>query len=274
MATTVDLLTTGVDVPNVRNIVFLKYVRSAIGFHQMIGRGTRLDPATGKLMFRVYDYTNATRLWDRPFVTGPTQPPKAPPGDAPPPERRLEVEGFDVRITDAGQFIVTNVDGKATPVTLEEYREQVAAKLVEEAPNLDAFREAWVNPDSRRALLENLPEHGRSAYALQQLLQRADCDLYDVLAEMGYGLAPRTRNGRADAFLFKHGAWLTDMPEAGQQTVKALARQFAKGGTDELENQNVFATRAVAKAGGVAALREVGEPRQVLEQTKRRMFDA
>ena len=66
IATTVDLLTTGVDVPVVRNIVFFKYVRSPIAFHQMLGRGTRLDPATNKLMFRVYDYTNATpSLWAR-----------------------------------------------------------------------------------------------------------------------------------------------------------------------------------------------------------------
>lgn len=52
------------DVPRVRNIVFFKYVRSPIAFYQMIGRGTRLYPPDGKLMFRVYDYTNATRLTD------------------------------------------------------------------------------------------------------------------------------------------------------------------------------------------------------------------
>jgi type I restriction enzyme, R subunit len=36
IATTVDLLTTGVDVPCVRNIVFFKYVRSPIAFYQMV----------------------------------------------------------------------------------------------------------------------------------------------------------------------------------------------------------------------------------------------
>ncbi|MCP4702210.1 MAG: DEAD/DEAH box helicase family protein, partial [Gammaproteobacteria bacterium] len=39
IAATVDLLSTGVDVPKVRNIVFFKYVRSPISFYQMIGRG-------------------------------------------------------------------------------------------------------------------------------------------------------------------------------------------------------------------------------------------
>src|SRR4051794_39639555 len=69
IATTVDLLTTGVDVPVVRNIVFFKYVRSPIAFYQMIGRGTRIDEPTNKLMFRVYDYTDATRLFGEDFFT-------------------------------------------------------------------------------------------------------------------------------------------------------------------------------------------------------------
>ena len=63
VAVTVELLTTGVDVPNVANIVFFKYVSSPIAFYQMIGRGTRLHPTANKLMFTVYDYTNATRLF-------------------------------------------------------------------------------------------------------------------------------------------------------------------------------------------------------------------
>jgi type I restriction enzyme R subunit len=49
VAATVELLSTGVDVPAVRNIVFFRYVRSPIAFYQMIGRGTRIDTPTNKL---------------------------------------------------------------------------------------------------------------------------------------------------------------------------------------------------------------------------------
>ena len=42
IACTVDLLTTGVDVPALRNVVFFRYMRSPITFYQMIGRGTRI----------------------------------------------------------------------------------------------------------------------------------------------------------------------------------------------------------------------------------------
>ena len=69
IACTVDLLTTGVDVPVIRNVVFFKYVRSSIAFYQMVGRGTRLHPPSGKLMFRVFDYTDATRLFGKGFLT-------------------------------------------------------------------------------------------------------------------------------------------------------------------------------------------------------------
>jgi len=69
VATTVDLLTTGVDVPSVRNIVFMKPISSKVFFKQHVGRGCRLDPITNKYFFRIIDYVNATRLldeWDYP----------------------------------------------------------------------------------------------------------------------------------------------------------------------------------------------------------------
>jgi type I restriction enzyme R subunit len=142
IATTVDLLTTGVDVPVVRNIVFFKYVRSPIAFYQTVGRGTRLDPATNKLMFRVYDYTDATRLFGEAFVSKIVTPrqPREGPEPPPPPEPTIQVEGFEVHVSDAGRYIVTNVDGRAMPMTVEEYKERLAAKLVEEAPTLEQFR--------------------------------------------------------------------------------------------------------------------------------------
>jgi type I restriction enzyme R subunit len=73
VATTVDLLTTGVDAPSVRNIVFMKPIGSVVTFKQIVGRGSRLCPDTGKYWFRVIDYTDASRLfddWDKPQEPG------------------------------------------------------------------------------------------------------------------------------------------------------------------------------------------------------------
>jgi type I restriction enzyme R subunit len=52
---TVDLLTTGVDIPSICNLVFMRRVRSRILYDQMIGRATRLCPEIGKEHFRIYD---------------------------------------------------------------------------------------------------------------------------------------------------------------------------------------------------------------------------
>lgn len=69
VAVTVDLLTTGVDVPEICNLVFLRRVNSRILFDQMLGRATRLCPdidETGKVggdkeAFRVFD---AVRIFE------------------------------------------------------------------------------------------------------------------------------------------------------------------------------------------------------------------
>jgi type I restriction enzyme R subunit len=58
---TVDLLTTGIDVPEITNIVFLRMVKSRILFEQMLGRATRLCPEIDKDSFKVYDAVGVCR---------------------------------------------------------------------------------------------------------------------------------------------------------------------------------------------------------------------
>lgn len=272
IATTVDLLTTGVNIPCVRNIVFFKYVRSPIAFYQMVGRGTRLDVATDKLMFRVYDYTNATRLFGHDFVTARASQPKGTEGEEPPVEPTLQVEGFDICVTHAGTYILASVDGEVRPVTIEEYKEMLTARLVAEAPTLEAFREQWVEPSTRHELLENLPNGGSSALLIRRLEDMESYDLFDVLAELGYGLDPKTRQDRAQSFTYKHRAWLDSVPTGTRLAVIALARQFVGAGTDGLENRAIFNTPDVINAGGIGALKLLGEPVDVLHETKERLF--
>lgn len=270
-----DLLTTGVDVPAVRNIVFFKYVRSPISFYQMVGRGTRLDAPSGKLMFRIWDYTNATRLFGAAFKSKLRHPATSGGGgDGPPPEPPIQVEGFDVKVSAAGRYIVTMVDGKAVPVTVEQYRERLAAKLVEEAPTLDAFRSAWINPAVRREMLGRLPDAGRSPLLVRTLADMQDFDLYDVLGDLGYGMLPRSRADRANAFSYKNSKWLDQLPAPASATIRAIASQFTRGGTDGLENPNVFEVPEVSRVGGLDALKSVGKPADVLRETKERMFAA
>ncbi len=99
VATTAELLSTGVDVPACRNIVFMKTISSPLLFKQIIGRGTRVDPHTGKEWFRIIDYVGATRLfdkWDRP------------PGEQPPEVGGPRTATIDGAVVDAdsGALIV------------------------------------------------------------------------------------------------------------------------------------------------------------------------
>lgn len=52
---TVDLLTTGIDVPEITTLVFMRRIKSRILFEQMLGRATRLCPAIHKTHFDIYD---------------------------------------------------------------------------------------------------------------------------------------------------------------------------------------------------------------------------
>ena len=276
IATTVDLLTTGVDVPCVRNIVFFKYLKSPISFYQMVGRGMRIDAPTGKLMFRVYDYTDATRLFGEDFVTKPARSKPEDPDIEPlpplPPEPTISVEGFDVHITDAGRFIVADVDGVAMPVPLEEYKARLAARLVQEVPTLADFRVRWIDPPARQELVNTLVTSGYSPNVVRMVDEKGDCDLYDVLAELGWGMAPRTRRDRTLAFTYKHEEWINALPGKASATIRAIASQFERGGTDGLENPQIFRTPEVRAAGGLTALQTAGDPRALLIETKARMF--
>ena len=119
IATTVDLLSTGVDVPCINNIAFFRYVRSPISLYQMIGRGTRIHEASGKLMFTVHDYTDATDLLGSDLKTpAPRQSDSDSESDPP---AIVEVDGFQVRVADIGSYVLMEQNETETRVPLEQY---------------------------------------------------------------------------------------------------------------------------------------------------------
>lgn len=61
IAVTVDLLTTGIDVPRICNLVFMRKINSRILFEQMMGRATRLCPEISKTHFNIFD---AVRVYE------------------------------------------------------------------------------------------------------------------------------------------------------------------------------------------------------------------
>jgi type I restriction enzyme R subunit len=107
VAVTVDLLTTGINVPEITNLVFLRRVRSRILYEQMMGRATRLCNSIGKRFFRIYDAVDLyaallPHTSMKPVVVNPT-----------------------IRFTQLAQELASLTDDTA----LGEVRDQLVAKL-------------------------------------------------------------------------------------------------------------------------------------------------
>lgn len=150
---TVDLLTTGIDVPSISNLVFVRRVKSRILYDQMIGRATRLCPEIGKENFRIFDavdlYAELQEMTDmRPVVVKPDislGQLVADLGTAPTGEDRDWV---------AGQVIVRM---RALTKRLDEETRDSFARHTGETPEAAVQRLATENGAALKAWLERFP---------------------------------------------------------------------------------------------------------------------
>ena len=190
-------------------------------------------------------------------------------GDKPP---IILVNGLTVYINTRGHLVVANVDGQATPIPLDEYRAKVQDRLLAEAATLDSFGRRWVDPQRRHAMLYALPGGETAAHLLREIDNREPYDLYDVLADLAYAADPLSRAMRVGKFTWEQRALLAGMPSKAKNVVTGLTNQFALGGTDALESRQVFQTPEIVRAGGIGALKLIGDPAAVVRETKERLF--
>ena len=276
IATTVELLTTGVDLPCVANIVFFSYVSSPIQFYQMFGRGTRIDTVFDKFMFRIYDYTNASRLFGKEFISIARDKPSKPSKK----KKELvigEASGFYVKVKDEGIFIIMKdkETGKERPVPVEEYQADLAVRLVKEAHNIDLLREMWINPDSRKHLVNALPGGEQGANLLRNILKLENCDLFDLFANVGFGIDPKTRKDRVIGFEYKNSDLLNSLPTDAASVIKEIAKQFSKEGIEELENDDIWNVPSVKRAGGYKSVEKFTDDiKSLIVDVKKRILAA
>ncbi len=74
---TVDMLTTGVDVPKIENLIFIRPVQSRILFEQMMGRGTRKCPEINKTHYNVFDTLKLLEFMKKHKLSDFVEPPKS-----------------------------------------------------------------------------------------------------------------------------------------------------------------------------------------------------
>ncbi|MDO9227696.1 MAG: DEAD/DEAH box helicase family protein [Pseudomonadota bacterium] len=272
IATTVDLLTTGVDIPRLANVVFFRYVASPIVFYQMVGRGTRIDEESGKLMFRLYDYTNLIGLFGQTFITAPASGGGGGGGgDTVAPVLRTTAQ-VNVTVGVGGHYVLGSKNGVATPIPVDEYRARLRERVLAEAWSLSDFRRLWIETSQRQTLIDHIVAAELSPEQLRGLEGMADYDLFDVLGHAAYAMPARTRSGRETAFLAGNAPWLESLAPPPRAVIRAFASQFARGGTEALESERLGQTPDVKRAGGLNLLRPLGGARIVLQQTKERLF--
>ena len=254
IATTAELLTTGVDIPCVENIVFFRYIKSPILFHQMIGRGTRIHEVSGKLAFTIHDFTNATRLFGEELRQRVSESDTYIKRSSPLPEKTFEAYGVEIQVLGDETRIAVFEGNQLTWVNQSEYAERIGESARDLAPDVETLRDTWREPDRRRRFVDRLPGGPNYAMAVKELSGMEDVDLYDWLASIAYGEDALTREERARRFEAANADWLAEMPEGTKRTLLAICSQFRLGGTENLELDAMFRAKEVTDAGGMAAL--------------------
>lgn len=252
--TTSQKLSTGVDAPEIRNIVLMRPIGTMIEFKQIIGRGTRLFD--GKDYFTIYDFVNAHEHFNDPEWDGepidPVEGSRRPGRDDLPPVDVDPVDGFDEDPEPIRRMIkIKLADGKVRefqhmvrtsfwspdgrPISSEEFLRSMFGALPEFFKNEDELRELWSKPDTRKKLLEELNEKGFTKSQLtdlQKMIHAENSDLYDVLAYVAFQSTPLERNTRAEYAKLHYLNY-----DAKQQAfLDFVLKQYVNSGVEELDD--------------------------------------
>ena len=293
--TTSQKLSTGVDARNVRNIILMRPVNSMIEFKQIVGRGTRLFD--DKDYFTIYDFVKAYEHFSDPEWDGePAEPvpvtPREPgrveetPGDyeggddsgEEPPRQRIKVKLADGKERTIQHMMATTFwspEGK--PMSAAEFIERLFGELPELFKDEDELRELWGNPQTRKALLENLSEKGYGHEQLAEIRRMVDAensDLFDVLAYIAFALSPITRSERVE---IRRNRILESYDDKLQAFLDFVLAQYVKEGVTELDQDKLpdllelkyhAISDAAAQLGGVAKIRDafVGFQKQLYQR--------
>jgi type I restriction enzyme, R subunit len=283
IACTVDLLEAGVDIERLNAVVFFRYLKSAIKFYQMVGRGTRIHEETQKYKFWLYDYTGVTDLFGTDFITRPPRPGgggggsggggEGPGGDGGETPRIAEIPGQTL-ITPQGRFILSRRDGRDVPVPVDEYRREMIQRLLSEAGSLDEFRQLWIESQKRRKFIDHLLGYSLSPELIREIDHMTEYDTYDLFAHHGYHARALKRPERKIVYLTDNAAWFESIDPKAATVLKGLGHQFEVGGTEALETPTLWEVPEIKDAGGLVALRKLGAPAEVMKGAKTKLFAA
>ncbi len=283
IATTSEMLSTGVDLPTVRNIVLFRPVGSMALFKQMIGRGTRLFPDEDKLSFDIIDYSGATALFADPEFDGPPErvdeeeidgdgnvveepvveepEPVFDPVDddgtiAPDdldrePRAKFYVEDTEVWVTAEATYYL---DPETHRLRLVEYRDFVTETVRSLFPDPKELRSKWSNRIGREEVRAALESHGIDSDDLLERTGLTDADPIDVLVHLAWNQPLATRKDRARRVTKEHAAFFEAYQPAAREVLALLLDKYAEQGIGQLDDLEVLQVQPLKMLGTPAEI--------------------
>ena len=254
IATTSQLLSTGVDTKTVGLIVIDKNVESKTTLKQMIGRGTRIveTKQISKLSFEILDFRRATsQMYDEGFDDivdaddykdrmgdkEPKEPRDPKPSPDPDKVSKYHVEGArDIRIVHE-KVSYLGPDGKTLITeTVTDFTRKAIKGIY---PSLDAFRGAWHDADKKAAVLAELEQCDVMLDAIREENPALkDCDDFDVICHVAFDQKPLTRRERIEGV--KKRNYLAKYEGKARQVLEALMDKYGEVGVKDIEDTTVL----------------------------------
>ncbi len=264
IATTSELLTTGVDARTCKLIVLDKTITSMTLFKQIIGRGTRIDEEHDKWFFTIMDFKKATELFRDPDFDGePAIIYEPKPGDDPVPpdpepepedgeaadEIREEPGSYKIRVSGVPARIINErieYIGPDGQLVTESYKDFTRKRIRAEYASLDDFLRRWNREKKKQAILDELEEQGIELEALAEEVGR-DYGDFDLILHIAYGQPPLTRRERANKV--KKRNYFTKYGDKARAVLEALLDKYADEGIRSLETPRVLKLKPFDRIG-------------------------
>lgn len=262
IATTSELLSTGVDAKTCKLIVLDKNIISLTMFKQIIGRGTRVDEDNNKYFFTIMDFKKATEAFRDPDFDGDPVVVYVPgPDDDPvPPDPEYSDDEFEENEEDSegvtkiqignvpAKIIAERIEyiGPEGTLITESYKDFSRTQIKSEFESLDEFIQRWSSSKKKQAIIDELEEHGIVLDNLAAEVGREYGD-FDLVCHIAYDQPPLTRKERAHNV--KKRDYFTKYGEQAREVLNALLDKYADEGISTMESAKVLKLKPFSDIG-------------------------
>ena len=282
IATTSQLLSTGVDCKMVKLIVLDENITSMTMFKQIIGRGTRLRYDEGKRSFVIMDFRGVTRLfadpdWDGPVIedpdygkgkggttTGTGGSGNGGNGGGPSPKPFVRADGCKVYTV---QETVSVYDAGGKLLKQENIINYTKENILGQFGDLHAFIQQWNSAKKKRAIADALAVHGVDLDKLKQAMKMDDVDDFDFICHVAYDQKPLTRRERAEGV--KKRDFLSRYSGAAREVLETLLDSYMNLGIKNIEQMDVLKMKDFQKFGKPARIAKLFNGKQGYEEAVR-----